>query len=225
MTQTIEAPQRPGRRLGWRTLALRKEALGVLLLGLVAVFVLWGAWVGPRPDSPPPESMPSEGYVLSLNAADGLSSVRPWSTGELIDRLRPAPEGNVLVWTEAGRVRWATLSPSDPMLKEYRARPVSSTGLQPAEALHRPMVVGVLMSLLSLWAVVAGPRPRYGTRWFWFWLLPASLGLCIAWYAVAELIRTPDDRRPRRRSGLDGFVTGLVISAGVGAMLWLLQGL
>ena len=37
--------------------------------------------------------------------------------------------------------------------------------------------------------VILGPRPRQGTRWFWFWLVGGPVTIGIAIFAVAELVR------------------------------------
>ena len=52
----------------------------------------------------------------------------------------------------------------------------SELWFHPSERVYN---AGVLLTLASLVVVILGPRPRRGTRWFWFWLLggPWSVGI------------------------------------------------
>ena len=70
---------------------------------------------------------------------------------------------------------------------------------------------GAVLLFVGFLVVVLGPRPRRGTRWFWFWIVggPLSVGLPI--FAVAELLRAEvrggghrpptGGRRPLERAG------------------------
>jgi len=85
---------------------------------------------------------------------------------------------------------------------------------------------GVLLTLASLVVVILGPRPRRGTRWFWFWLLGGPWSVGIAVFAVAELVRPRYELEgtvyPKgvagRWSGLAGFALGFVLAI-AGALL------
>ncbi len=92
---------------------------------------------------------------------------------------------------------------------------------------------GAVLLFVGFLAVVLGPRPRRGTRWFWFWIVggPLSVGLPI--FAVAELLRPRYEAEGTvhppgvagRWSGLAGFALGLVLSLALGWMLLTLSGL
>ena len=86
---------------------------------------------------------------------------------------------------------------------------------------------GALLLFVSLVVVILGPRPRRGTRWFWFWLVGGPVSVGIAVFAVAELLRPryePEGTvHPRgvagRWSGLAGFALGVVLSWRAAAVL------
>ena len=75
---------------------------------------------------------------------------------------------------------------------------------------------GAVLLFVGFVVVVLGPRPRRGTRWFWFWIVggPLSVGLPI--FAVAELLRPRYEAEGTvhppgvagRWSGLAGFARG-----------------
>ena len=91
---------------------------------------------------------------------------------------------------------------------------------------------GSLLLLATLVVVIMGPRPRRGTRWFWFWLLGGPLSVVVPVFAVAELIRPryePEGTEhptgvAGRWSGLTGWVVGIVLSVGGGWVLSTLSG-
>ncbi len=93
---------------------------------------------------------------------------------------------------------------------------------------QRTYTAGALLLLVSTIVVIFGPRPRRGTRWFWFWLVGGPLSVGVAIFAVAELIRPRYEPagtvHPRgvagRWNGLTGFAAGIVLSmAGTALML------
>lgn len=228
MTQTIDAPPRqPESRVQRaRAWVFRKETLGLLVLALFVVFLGYGSFVGPRqaPDPPPPELR--GGYVLTDSPPKRLHETG-WATTTRADDLQPSTTGSVLVWraAEDTTVRWARLSPQDPQLAQLRTAPSSTQAADPRVPLERVGQVGFALGAVAFLAIVAGPRPRHGTRWFWFWMLFAPLGLGAAWFAWTELVRTPAGRTPRRRSGFDGFVTMILVTIGVSVGFWLVAGL
>ena len=85
---------------------------------------------------------------------------------------------------------------------------------------------GALLLFVSLVVVILGPRPRRGTRWFWFWLLGGPVSVGIAVFAVAELLRPryePEGTlHPKgvagRWSGLAGFALGVVLAMAGGLL-------
>ena len=85
---------------------------------------------------------------------------------------------------------------------------------------------GALLLLASTLAIILGPRPRRGTRWFWFWVVGGPFAVGIPVFAVAELLRpryeAPYTVHPPgvagRRSGLSGFGLGILLSV-VGGMI------
>ena len=100
---------------------------------------------------------------------------------------------------------------------------------------------GALLLLLSTLVVIVGPRPRRGTRWFWFWVVGGPLSVGVPIFAVAELLRPQYEpvgivHPPGvagRWSGLAGFAIGVVFSlVGAGVLsaltavspIWFIRG-
>ena len=54
---------------------------------------------------------------------------------------------------------------------------------------ERVIQAGALLLMVSTLVVIVGPRPRRGTRWFWFWVVGGPLSLGVPIFAVAELLR------------------------------------
>ncbi len=89
-----------------------------------------------------------------------------------------------------------------------------------------------LLLLATLSVVILGPRPRRGTRWFWFWLTVGPLLVVVPVFAVAELLRPRDEAADTvhppgvagRWSGLKGWGVGIVLSVGGGWVLSTLSG-
>ena len=87
---------------------------------------------------------------------------------------------------------------------------------------------GALLLMVSTLVVILGPRPRRGTRWFWFWVVGGPLSLGVPIFAVAELLRPRYELDGTvhppgvagRWSGLAGFALGFVLSiVGTGALI------
>ena len=91
----------------------------------------------------------------------------------------------------------------------------------------RAYQVGSVLLLATLLVVILGPRPRRGTRWFWFWLLGGPLSVMVPVFAVAELIRPRYEPEGTvhppgvagRWSGLTGWVVGVLFSVAGGWVL------
>ncbi|CAN7307191.1 hypothetical protein [Knoellia sp. LjRoot47] len=148
--------------------------------------------------------------------------------------LPPAgdPLGGILVWRTWGEPGWRVASESGVSNAadgdQEAATEVSTALVGQLRAAQVPMkpyefsdggwVSGaVTFGGLALFVfLVAGPSPRVGTRWFWFWVvltLPAASGVVA--YAVLELIglrRRPDRPLDRRISGLRGFLGSILVS-------------
>ncbi|MFL6151014.1 MAG: hypothetical protein ACJ72B_01415 [Ornithinibacter sp.] len=85
---------------------------------------------------------------------------------------------------------------------------------------QRTYTAGGWLMLFSILVVILGPRPRRGTRWFWFWLAGTPLSVGVALFAVLELVRPrhepPGTVHPPgvagRWNGLTGFAVGFVLS-------------
>ncbi|SCG36192.1 hypothetical protein GA0070614_0253 [Micromonospora coxensis] len=77
-------------------------------------------------------------------------------------------------------------------------------------------VLAMAVGLVWLVALVTGPPPRHGTRWFWFWLgLLPPFGLGVLAWLYAECWRPPTGRIDRHSGLLGlawGFAVGLVLS-------------
>lgn len=107
-----------------------------------------------------------------------------------------------------------------PMGEAAKALGTRDTTRSVMASIHRNGVAGGstwslpgLVGLCLVFTIVAGARPRTGTRWFWFWVawLPAGMGLL--WYVAAECWsgRTP----ARRRSGWWGILVAVVLRTAV----------
>ncbi|WP_404385181.1 hypothetical protein LL946_04460 [Knoellia locipacati] len=148
------------------------------------------------------------------------------------------PLGGILVWRTWGSPGWHVAAQTDvssvgddfretateestALVAQLRAAQVP---MRPYEFSQGPPLQGYVVAggLLVLVLLVAGPAPRVGTRWFWFWVLlnsPVALGFVA--YAVLELIGIrprPDPPLRRRLTGVVGFfgalLAGLVLGFG-----------
>lgn len=132
-----------------------------------------------------------------------------------------------------GSLGWSSWSPEelqwvreDLMGSEI---PSGTVALQLGTAARVHGVLGMVLAGGMLTLVLAGPAPRHGTRWFWFWLIGLPAGLGVLAYAVWELGGWRDHRAPapalRSRGGygvmtllLGSFLIGMVLSL----LMWLL---
>jgi len=140
------------------------------------------------------------------------------------------PLGGILVWRTWGGSGWNVASESgvSGAGDQYReaATQVSTALVGQLRAAKVPMKPyefseggwlrgAVILGALAVFVVLlAGPPPRAGNRWFWFWMFGLPAGLGFVAYAVVELIglrRRPDPPMAERLSGLRGFVSSFVI--------------
>jgi len=78
---------------------------------------------------------------------------------------------------------------------------------------------GSLLLVISALVVILGPRPRRGTRWFWFWVIGGPLSVGVPLFAVVELLRpryepqgtVPPPGVAGRWSGWLGLVAGVAL--------------
>lgn len=78
----------------------------------------------------------------------------------------------------------------------------------PNPSADRAQVWGLATGVLALVALFA-IRPTRGTRWFWFWLFGAPLGLGVLAYVVAECLR-PSRTIPTADGGAQGRLKGII---------------
>lgn len=228
MTQTIDAPQRqpesPVQR--GRAWLLRKETLGYLVLALFTVFLVAGSFVGPREESDLPPAEYRGGYVLTDREPTPLHR-SAWAVDRRASELQPSATGTVLVWADAQgdyTLSWTRLRAQDPELAALRAQPQATAEGDPRDLMRRVAQIGFVLAGVTALTILFGPRPRVGTRWFWIFQLLVPLGIGAAWFAWTELVRTPHERRPRRRSGFDGFFTMVGLTIAITAGLWFVAG-
>ena len=82
---------------------------------------------------------------------------------------------------------------------------------------ERVTQAGALLLMVSTLVVIFGPRPRRGTRWFWFWLLGLPGGIGVVGYALWEVAGLRAHRAPAPGLRSDG-VYGIVVLV-LGGML------
>lgn len=233
----------PGVRTARHGLTSRRVVGSALLVGwvvwLIAVWV-----VQPRlvPHNVLAEEL-SQGYVRSYRVVtvDENDARGPWSPYRLdispaADALDGEGDGiadgdqlTVAYWVDAPVASLRVLDP-DGLSPDTPAAVVArftAAGVPEAEAADlqvRPPAqrvgnAGTLLLLVSTLAVILGPRPRRGTRWFWFWVVGGPLSVGVPIYAVAELLRPRDEPAGTvhppgvagRWRGLTGFVASILL--------------
>lgn len=140
--------------------------------------------------------------------------------------------GGIIVWRTMGGTGWhvaaadmdlsgtggfgASASPeSTALVTQLRAAGVSMRPyyFRDATAIGGIAVFGGVLLFIGM---VAGPAPRVGTRWFWFWIFVVA-PLCLGFiaYAVMELIgfrRRPDPPLTKRWRAIAGLVGAFLLS-------------
>ena len=168
-------------------------------------------------------------------ALDGADDGRPVTVAYWVD----APVATLRVVDTNG------LSSDAPaaMVARLRAAGVPEADRSRLVGLPGPQQVhnaGSLLLVLSTLVVVLGPRPRRGTRWFWFWVTGGPLSVGVPLFAVLELLRpryeapgtVPPPGVAGRWSGLLGFGVGAALAIGGAALsglatlspVWFLRG-
>ena len=223
-----------------RTAPVGEDRLGrVLRWVILGGWVLWAAlawWSTPRQvDLGQLDRDLAADRVVTWQRADG------WGDGTWEFRGRhpepaPAENGQMFVWTvPTGQTRYVdAIVDVDAVPADRYAEQLAATAL-PWRAdrvlAHRVAdsagLLGVLTGLLWLTMLVAGPPPRRGTRWYWFWLglLPYGVGM-LAWL-YREKWRPPADRVNRHTGWLGvawAIAFGFVIGAAVVGARYLLGG-
>lgn len=80
-------------------------------------------------------------------------------------------------------------------------------------------LAGLTWLLATLVTLVAGPEPRWATRWAWFWLFTGTGGLATVVFPVLGLPRAgqPAQPRGRRLTGGWAFLVALILPGGTTA--------
>ncbi|HYN94759.1 MAG TPA: hypothetical protein VES42_12995 [Pilimelia sp.] len=235
-------------RRAWRWWGVLRVA--VVLLWLLAAAASW--WTGPREQSyDRARADVAAGRVTAYQWGDywDAGNARTWfgparlhSSGTL---------GPLFVWrTPDGRVRWTNtdhfgrvkvmgtvdeVNYSGPgamgIAQDVRAAGLErrSGGVDPFGAGRA--FVGLILGLVFLGVVVAGPAPTRGTRWYWFWLVAAApYGLGLLYWLARERPWSPsaapaaEAGGPDRRSrGILGLGLGVVASILVSLLLLILH--
>lgn len=203
----------------------------VLRVVLVLGWVAWASfswWSAPR-----------ESTTAQVRADVAAQRVESFEWGErwsgqrgfqILNPLRSGLEsggdpGSILLWhTRDGRQHYAHVDSSD----EARALDAELTTADsgfPATAVVAGL--GIAGAALFLWALLSGPDPVTGTKWFWFWLVSGlPLGLGLLWWLARE---RPWSSRAAPRTGPAGedrrlrwwvaFVTNILAGFAVSLLL------
>jgi len=162
--------------------------------------------------------------------------------GESLDGTYGGTPVSLAYWVDAPVARLRVVDPNGlsseaPAALVERLTSAGVPQVAPSELWFHPSErvnnLGVLLTVVCTLVVILGPRPRRGTRWFWFWLVGGPMSVGIAIFAVAELVRPryePEGTvHPRgvagRWSGLAGFALGVVLALAGSAVLILLTDL
>ena len=127
------------------------------------------------------------------------------------------PSGTILVWTTRNGHRYYTDATTVPGPFPSQGGATSGSLLSGDGSNHSPvdqltvyvleqtrfqggvewLGLAQLCLVVSAIASIRGRAPRWGTRWFWFWVINLPLGVGVLWFAVSERLR---DRGPHRGS-------------------------
>ncbi|WP_326562127.1 hypothetical protein [Micromonospora sp. NBC_01796] len=241
--------------IGPRDLAVR-DWRRILVVGvrgtLVVLWLLWAMlawWSAPRPaDADQARRDIADGSVTSVDIGTYWNDGGFWGRKRI---LEGGPDGSQVAWTtETGRVRYTevgygypdgTLAAPDGSIPA-RGRPLvaelqAAAGVNGTGVVH-PLIrtaywLAVSLMAVFLMALVSGPAPIGGTKWYWFWLswIPFGLGV-LAWVtrepwlygpqtALAQELVGIDGPIARRRSnGFEGFALLIVMGIAIGFALY-----
>lgn len=153
------------------------------------------------------------GHVIAFRAASNVRHDSTWlpdGSPDLVDLpathedgtldreqgFTSEPPPTVVYWTGSavGAVRVVDLAhgsveSADALIQELRDAGVPPAGPANDWPGDQADLWGLATVLLALVAVVRGPAPTRGTRWFWFWTLGATWALGVVAHAVLELVR------------------------------------
>lgn len=224
----------------WRWWGLLRVAL--VLLWLFVATMNW--WTAPRKQTYDQAGVAlSAGHVTAYQWGDrwDADSPRLWLSGFAL--RSSGTLGLLFVWrTSDGRVYWIHTNDYDQVTNTGKVDEDGYSGagavavaenIQAAGLEHRNGDVepyggvlnwaGLVLGLVAVGAVVAGPTPARGTRWYWFWLVyitPFGLGL-LFWLArdrpwsrsAAPSVFGGPERRRRGAVGLGvGIIAAILIS-------------
>jgi hypothetical protein len=222
-----------------------------------AMVVVWAAWLGAvwvtQPRLVSQDVLADDlaqgrvsGYrvvTVDEDRTDTLSGpyrLDVWPASDDDDGLVDGRYDSVAYWVDtpvaAMRVLEAEGQPTDGMVTSFTATGVPEANASvffrglPAERAYN---AGAWLLLLSTVVVILGPRPRRGTRWFWFWVIGGPLSVGVPVFAVLELLRPryepPGTVHPPgvagRWKGLLGFAIGAVATLAGSWLLITLSGL
>ncbi|MFK3982808.1 hypothetical protein ACI2K4_20830 [Micromonospora sp. NPDC050397] len=236
----------------------RPRLAQVVRATVVVLWVVWATlawWSAPRAsDVDQARRDIAAGAVSSVATGWGWRNDPFW--GATVT-LQHGTGGQMVTWTTtSGRVRYLDSLPSyavefpagqvsgnppeHPVVTELRvAARTERSGID----LHRlgdiAQVAAALAMLVFLLALIPGPAPVVGTKWFWFWIAGIPFGLGLLVWAVKERWR-PDPRtiltgqlsgvdgpiRSKRLTGFEGFLFAIglgialsIVAYGLSALL------
>jgi hypothetical protein len=230
----------PGRR-GWVVVRIV-----LVVLWLLAAAMVW--WTAPRESSYARASadvvaqrVTAYQWGDSWEYADGP---RPWFSAA--DLSSSGTLGPIFAWrTGDGRVHWVdsgdfeevqtTGTVSDAAYSGPGAvglaQSLRAAGLEDrVDVIRAPgwlvSGIGVVLGLVFLGILVAGPAPVLGTRWYWWWLVcltPYGLGL-LFWLVREHPWSSAPAGLGDRDRGFLGLLTGIVAALLISVLLLLLNG-
>ncbi|RKR89013.1 hypothetical protein BDK92_3347 [Micromonospora pisi] len=222
----------------------------VVLLWVSWAMLAW--WSAPRPvDADQARRDIAAGAVTSVETGWGMRSGDFWGAPPAMQGDRG---GSMVAWTtKSGRVRYTDAGPQDPV-DQSGNRSVDNPRPQRRLIADLTSAVGrggsgislhwigfaaqstaVVAMVVFLFALVPGPAPVHGTRWFWFWisLVPYGLGV-LAWVGrerwrpdprAALAPRLPGVEAPgwKRARGYDGFLIGIGLGIALTMLTYVLR--
>jgi hypothetical protein len=225
----------------------RSDLLVAARWGLVALWLIWAGlawWTAPRPVDPAQAGADiAANRVTSVLRAETWDGQRGfwWGFGAL-PQVRP--DGGLLIWTTtSGQQRYAApahggdpadligfgssgYSPeTDRLAADLRAAQARTTGatFEHATLASAANGLGLVLALVMLVMLIAGPAPARGTRFYWFWVMWLPLGSGVLWWLAVE---RPWSRRPppkTRQNGLGGLALLFLVTVAAHLALFALQ--